>query len=143
MIAQRISRDRLLGGLVAGVERVGEHAPVTAGGIGLQAQQRGRRPVLELLRQPVERVRRGLSMCARNAAAPSCTRPAWNSQRMSAGVPSSRRCSSTIPWSPSSSPSRVLDMPGRRDCGRNRTSSTRLTPAASSSATSSGGNRRS
>src|SRR3954451_12766505 len=48
-----------------------------------------------------------------------------------------------MPCSPSRSPSRVLDMPGRRDCGRKRTSMRRRTPAASSSATSSGGTRRS
>src|SRR3954454_143326 len=48
-----------------------------------------------------------------------------------------------IPWSPSSSPSRVLDSPGRRDCGRKRTSSNRRTPAARSSAASSSGSSRS
>src|SRR4051794_3252081 len=48
-----------------------------------------------------------------------------------------------MPWSASSSPSRVFDMPGRRDCGRKRTSISRSMPAAWSSATSSAGSRRS
>src|SRR5215218_5591843 len=43
-----------------------------------------------------------------------------------------------MPCSASSAPRRVFDMPGRRDWGRKRTSITRRTPAARSSATSSG-----
>src|SRR4051794_29293458 len=48
-----------------------------------------------------------------------------------------------MPCSARRSPRRVLDMPGRRGCGRERTAIRRRTPAASGSATSSGGSRRS
>ena len=41
-------------------ERVGDHAPVAAGRLRFEAEERGRRGVLELLREVVERVRRML-----------------------------------------------------------------------------------
>jgi hypothetical protein len=58
-----------------------------------------------------------------------------NPARFTFGLPSSRRCSYTMPAAASSRPSAVLLNPGLREIGVNRTSTSRVTPIPTSRAT--------
>jgi hypothetical protein len=112
---------------------------VAAGRIGLQAQQRGARSGVELAGQRVERL--GLVLGDVGAVGRCGLLDAALVEQPAQVGRGPERAAVLVgdPVVGQRSPSRVFDIPGRRDCGRKRTSMTRSTPAASSSATSASG----
>ena len=95
-----------------------DHPAMAGGGVGLEAQQGGARPADELGRQRVElRPCRGLDVHPEPRRA--LGRAAGLEQPADVGRRAQRApVLVAIPCASSISPSRVLDMPGRRDCGR-------------------------
>ena len=87
------ARGRRPRGRRGGLQLLGDHAPVAALGLGLEAQQGGGGRAVELAGERVERVDAVSSTCARNASRPSASRSCLKNQRMSGGVPSALRCS--------------------------------------------------
>ena len=125
------------------LQRVGDDAAVAAGGIGLEAQQRRGRAVLELRGEAVERLRRG-RLDVRAVGGRRLRDPARVEQVAQVGRrPERAPVLVRDPVVAEQLDSRVFDIPGRRDWGRKRTSITRSTRASRSSLTSCSGSSRS